>query len=89
MPVASHSTVATKIFVTPKDKDVRCGRGLANYQHPGNQLLRNKIFASLEEFKKIGKKRRKEKSLLIRRVAEFIREEGGRFLKFDYVAKQW
>lgn len=86
----TSNTVGTmKTFVTPKDQDVLCGRGLAKFHHPGNQLLRTRIVASLEEYKKIGKKKRKEKSILIRRVVDTIMQEDGRFLKLDSVSKEW
>lgn len=70
------------------NNDILCGRGgLHSFQHPGNQLLRALIVLKLDEY--LQCKRKGEKTTIIRGVINTIQKNGGRFLKFDSIAKVW
>lgn len=76
-----------RLYVTPNNNDVLCGRGIKNFKHPGNQMLRHKIVAELDKY--LLCVRRSEKSAIIRGVAEYTLQQGGRFLKYDYHERSW
>jgi hypothetical protein len=81
------STRNTVPFTVPNEADVLCGRGLRNFQHPGNCKLRKHIMANTPSFAKC--KYRREKTRIIDSVIKSVMREGGRFLKYDYGAKRW
>ena len=83
----STSTRNTVPFTVPNEADVQCGRGLRNFQHPGNCKLRKQIMGNTTSFAKC--KYRREKTRIIDSVIESVMREGGRFLKYDYGAKRW
>lgn len=76
-----------RVYVTPTDNDVLCGRGINNFKHPGNKSLRSKIVAKLDGY--VLCSRRGEKTNIIRGVIADVNNQGGRFLKYDYTAKRW
>mmetsp|Transcript_18444 Transcript_18444/g.27867 ORF Transcript_18444/g.27867 Transcript_18444/m.27867 type:complete len:261 (-) Transcript_18444:154-936(-) len=66
--------------------DVLCGRSRLAFDHPGNEILREKIAHALDEYNTCD---RKVKTLIIGEIAKSITSSGGRFLKFDEGRKQW
>mmetsp|Transcript_9372 Transcript_9372/g.14459 ORF Transcript_9372/g.14459 Transcript_9372/m.14459 type:complete len:280 (-) Transcript_9372:37-876(-) len=71
-----------RIYVIPTCDDVLCGRGVVQFQHPGNQKLREKIAENLEPYATCNS--RQGRSVIIRETIRYIQvNQGGRFLKSD------
>lgn len=77
----------TKNYVTPQPADVLAGRSSHAFAHKGNTLLRLRIAAHLDEYKRLSS--RKRKTEIIRRVLEQMYADGGRFLRYDKDTHQW
>ena len=74
-------------FVSPKDIDVKCGRGRESFQHPGNSLLRIRVATKLEEYQHQTDGRLK--GIIVDSVISLFFAEGARFLKRDGSTKPW
>ena len=70
------------LFVSPRDNDVKCGRGKECFQNPGNSLLRIRVAKQLHEYEK-------SKAKVVDSVITEFFAEGARFLKRDPSAKLW
>ena len=66
--------------------DVLCGRGGATNNHIGNKHFRS-ICAEYQEV--YLKARKKDKTLIAQEVLARVKENGGRFLKFDTTSSVW
>ena len=83
-----HLPTTDKVYATPQDADVKCGRGRECFRHPGNSLLRIRIAARVQEYQT----HRTNAALKVQIVDHVITEffaEGARFLKRDHVSKLW
>ena len=75
-------------FVSPRDYDVKCGRGKDCFQNPGNSLLRLRVATRLHEYEKNNINQASKAKVVDSVITEFF-AEGTRFLKRDPSAKLW
>ena len=75
------------MYVCPQDNDVKCGRGSACFNHPGNALLRVLVAMKLEEYRKQATRSLKTK--VIDSVSAALSAQGTRFLKLDRSVALW
>ena len=64
--------------IVPTDLDVLCGRGRLCFEHEGNRTFRELIAKNLDKY--VNSTYRKDKSALVRFIAETVVNRGGRFL---------
>ena len=75
------------VFVTPRDIDVKCGRGRECFQHHGNSLLRIRVATKLEEYQ--NQTNGSLKGIIVDSVISQFFAEGARFLKRDRYTTLW
>ncbi|KAI2491995.1 hypothetical protein MHU86_22580 [Fragilaria crotonensis] len=78
---------STTVFLTPRDIDVKCGRGRECFLHPGNSLLRVRVATKLAEYQNQTKVTLKAN--IVRSVISQFLAEGAKFLKRDRHTKLW
>jgi hypothetical protein len=75
------------VFFTPRDIDVKCGRGRECFLHPGNSLLRIRVATKLEEYQ--NQTNWSLKANIVGSVISQFFAEGAKFLKRDRNTKLW
>lgn len=76
-----------KTYTTPRDIDVKCGRGRGCFEHRGNEILRTRVALTLEEYSSCRKK--EGKTDIISRIVGSLYADGCRFLKYDPDVDMW
>jgi hypothetical protein len=76
-----------KAYTTPRDIDVKCGRGKGCFEHMGNEILRARVALTLEEYSSCWKK--EDKTDIINRIVGSLYADGCRFLKYDPDVDMW
>lgn len=77
-----------KNYTNPQPADILGGRGSLQFNHAGNQVLRETIVDRLDEYRNPYNSR-KDKHAIIYNMIDVIHATGGRFLKLDKVTAQW
>lgn len=63
----------------PSEKDILMGKGKYSYDHPGNQIMRNKVQAYTVQYQKGGN--RLWKQALCTNLVSLLEEDGAKFLE--------
>lgn len=78
---------SSKLHVRPTGNDIKCGRGVKNFVHPGNGFLRALIETKVGSYQRCTAQC--QKTMVIADVIGTIFKRGGRFLKLDYSTRLW
>lgn len=79
--LSEQRLISSRIIVSVNPYDILCGRGKTAFTHPGNRRFRDTVASVVDEYNAAGS--RLGKSMVVTRIVQGIRAEGGRFLKLD------
>lgn len=71
----------------PSDIDICCGRGKGNWSHRGNHFFKQIIKQNAQRYSEA--RSRNDKTIVINRVIELMKQRGARFLKRDEASGEW